>query len=86
MRTWVGSVRFTSQPLEEPERPSQLLEVLSWNHAERTLMFASDYAHWDFDSPIDTFPRLSEDLHGRIFYENAPEFYGFAPSPVPVRA
>lgn len=70
-------VRFTSQPLEEPDRPADLLEVFTWNRAERTLMFASDYAHWDFDSPTDAFPRMSEALHRRIFYETARELYGF---------
>jgi predicted TIM-barrel fold metal-dependent hydrolase len=69
-------IRFTSQPLEEPEHPSQLLEVFKWNRAERTLMFASDYAHWDFDSPIDAFPRMPEGLRQRIFYETARELYG----------
>jgi predicted TIM-barrel fold metal-dependent hydrolase len=57
--------------------PSQLLEVFKWNHAERTLMFATDYAHWDFDSPLDVFPKLPDDLRRRIFYENAREVYGF---------
>jgi len=40
-------------------------------------MFASDYAHWDFDSPADAFPRMSEELHRRIFYDTASELYGF---------
>jgi predicted TIM-barrel fold metal-dependent hydrolase len=69
-------VRFTSQPLEEPEHPSRLREVFRWNRAERTLMFASDYPHWDFDSPTDAFPPLPEDLKRRIFYENARDLYG----------
>jgi len=72
-------VRFTSQPLEEPERPSQLLEVFAWNRADRTLMFASDYPHWDFDSPVDAFPRLPDELRRRIFRDTAAELYGFAP-------
>jgi len=79
-------VRFTSQPLEEPERPAQLLEVLAWNRAERTYMFASDYPHWDFDSPIDAFPKLPDDLRRRVFSENARELYGFAPRPVAARS
>ena len=70
-------VRFTSQPLEEPDRPADLLEVFKWNRAERTFMFASDYAHWDFDSPTDAFPRMPDELHRRIFYETARELYGF---------
>jgi len=70
-------VRFASQPLEEPEQPSQLLEIFKWNRADRTLVFSSDYPHWDFDSPTQAFPRLPEDLRRRIFYETAQELYGF---------
>jgi uncharacterized protein len=69
-------VRFTSQPLEEPDHPGALLEVFKWNRAGRTLMFASDYPHWDFDSPTDAFPRLPDDLRRRIFSESARELYG----------
>jgi predicted TIM-barrel fold metal-dependent hydrolase len=72
-------VRFTSQPLEEPEPPSALLDVLAWNHADRTLVFSSDYAHWDFDSPVDAFPRLPDPLRRRIFYDNALELFGLSP-------
>ena len=72
-------VRFTSQPLEEPDQPAHLLELFKWNRAERTLMFASDYPHWDFDSPADAFPRLPEQLERRVFYETAAELYGFGP-------
>jgi predicted TIM-barrel fold metal-dependent hydrolase len=71
--------RFTSQPLDEPERPSDLLQVFEWNRAERTLMFSSDYAHWDFDSPIEAFPRLPDHLKRRIFYETALELFGLTP-------
>jgi uncharacterized protein len=70
-------VRFASQPLEEPEQPSHLLEIFKWNRADRTLVFSSDYPHWDFDSPTQAFPRLPEDLRRRIFYETAQELYGF---------
>jgi hypothetical protein len=42
-------------------------------------MFSSDYAHWDFDSPLDVFPRLPDDLSRRIFYETAFELYHFQP-------
>jgi uncharacterized protein len=46
--------------------------------AEHLLMFASDYPHWDFDSPTQAFPKLPDALHRRIFSENAREWYGFA--------
>ena len=46
--------------------------------AEHLLMFASDYPHWDFDSPTHAFPKLPQKLHDRIFFENAREFYGLS--------
>ncbi len=69
-------VRVSSQPLERPESDKQLLAIFEMMDAEHVLMFASDYPHWDFDSPTHAFPRLPDQLHRRIFYENAREFYG----------
>jgi predicted TIM-barrel fold metal-dependent hydrolase len=41
-------------------------------------IFATDYPHWDFDSPDESIPRsLPAPLKHRIFYENACELYGF---------
>ncbi|HEV7216332.1 MAG TPA: amidohydrolase family protein, partial [Chloroflexota bacterium] len=68
-------VRVTSQPLERPDDPKQLLQVFEMMDAEHVLMFSSDYPHWDFDSPTDAFPKLPETLHQRIFEQNARELY-----------
>jgi predicted TIM-barrel fold metal-dependent hydrolase len=43
--------------------------------AEHILMFASDYPHWDFDSPTHAFPPLPDELWQRIFRQNALELY-----------
>ncbi|MBI3969180.1 MAG: amidohydrolase [Chloroflexi bacterium] len=69
-------VRFTSQPLESPEKPEWLLQIFEMMDAEHILMFASDYPHWDFDSPTHAFPQLTDHLYRRIFRENALETYG----------
>lgn len=69
-------IRVGSQPLEEPERPEQLLDMLEAMHAEETLIYCSDWPHWDWDDPATTFPRLPEHLHKRIFAENARELFG----------
>lgn len=71
-------VRLTSQPLEQPENPKDLLTILEMMEAEHLLMFASDYPHWDFDSPTQAFPKLPDALHRRIFSENAREWYRLA--------
>ena len=36
-------VRFTTQPTEETETPSQVATIMELMHAERTLLFSSDY-------------------------------------------
>ncbi len=64
-------VRFASQPIDEPDTPEDLLTVVRWMHGERTLMFATDYPHWDWDDPAQSFPTFPKDLRHRIFVENA---------------
>jgi len=75
-------VRFTTQPIEEPEKPEQLMQLLEMIHAEETLMFASDYPHWDNDSPRHSLPRLPEELMARIMHKNAEAIYPFAKAEV----
>lgn len=67
--------RFTTQPMEQPEPRSRLLTVFEWGRAERTLLFTSDYPHFDFDSPEHALPPLPEEMRRRIFSENAREFF-----------
>ncbi len=69
-------IRFTSQPIEEPENRKHLLQIFEMMDAEHVLMFSSDYPHWDFDDPKHAFPPLPARLKQRIFCENARELYG----------
>lgn len=70
-------VRFTTQPIEEPDDPRDLIRMFELIDAEHTLMYSSDYPHWDFDHPITAFPRdLPERMRRRIMSENAIELYG----------
>lgn len=69
-------VRFTTQPVAEPERPEHLLQILDMMHAEETLMFSSDFPHWDIDDPTLALPHETpDDLAARIYSENARELY-----------
>ncbi len=63
--------RFASQPMDEPDTNEDLLTIVRWMHGERTLMFASDYPHWDWDDPAQSFTTFPKDLRHRIFVENA---------------
>ena len=47
---------ISTQPMEEPERARQLLDVIDWIGHER-LLIATDYPHWDFDDPGQALPR-----------------------------
>jgi predicted TIM-barrel fold metal-dependent hydrolase len=68
-------VWYATQPMEEPERPSQLHDVIDWIGADR-LVFATDYPHWDMDDPRYAFKTpLDEADQRRILAENARELY-----------
>ncbi len=75
-QTVLDHVRFTSQPIEEPEKPEYLDQVLEMIQAEKTLLFSTDYPHWDNDFPMQTLTRLSPEKRRRIFFENAAELFG----------
>ncbi len=71
-------VRATTQPMEEPENPQHLLQLLDMIGDDRFLMFATDYPHWDFDAPDRALPAVvPAALRRRILVDNACDFYGF---------
>ncbi len=71
------NVRFTTQPLDEPPEAAMLNEFLDLLDAGRTLMFSSDYPHWDTDEPrLILNSRIPSDLRERIASETARECFG----------
>jgi uncharacterized protein len=71
------NVRFTTQPLDEPPEAAMLHEFLELLDAGRTLMFSSDYPHWDTDEPRYILnSRLPAALRRRIAAETARECFG----------
>jgi len=63
-------IRFTTQPLDEPENPrhlGQLIEMMGADH----LCFSSDYPHWDNDMPNQALRMLGPGDRQKIFYGNA---------------
>jgi predicted TIM-barrel fold metal-dependent hydrolase len=79
-------VRFTTQPIEEPEKAEHLISIFEMIHAEKTVMFSSDYPHWDNDSPTHGLPKMSPELAERIYYKNAEDLYSFEKTPSPPAA
>jgi predicted TIM-barrel fold metal-dependent hydrolase len=69
-------IRLTTQPLDEPDDPAHLRQLLAMFPAEEILMFSSDYPHWDFDDPTRVFNDFPADFRRRIFYDNARQLYG----------
>jgi uncharacterized protein len=72
----VDHVRFTTQPLPEPKRRHHLHVLCEIAHADRTLMFSSDYPHWDFDDPRHALTTLPAAIRQRVASQNAEETYG----------
>ncbi len=67
----------STQPMEEPEDPDHLMQVMSWIGFDR-ILFASDYPHWDFDDPFLALPpSLSETQRTGIYSGNARGIYRF---------
>jgi uncharacterized protein len=68
-------VRFTSEPAAEIPNHRFVQQVLEMMHAERTLMFSSDYPHWDSDDPETVFQHVDPVLADRIMRRNAIETF-----------
>jgi predicted TIM-barrel fold metal-dependent hydrolase len=79
-------IRLTTQPIEEPRRPEELLQIFRMIDAEKTLMFSSDYPHWDFDNPKVVLPPMPREMKARIMHGTAMELYGLEPKNVKTEA
>jgi len=68
-------VRFATQPLESPDDFDQLLAAIEFLRPWDTLMYASDFPHWDFDEPEQTLRQLPEEWRDDVRWRNAGEFF-----------
>ncbi len=68
-------VRFATQPLESPDDPEQLVRAIEFLRPAETLMYASDFPHWDFDEPEQTLRQLPAEWRDRVRWQNASEFF-----------
>ncbi|MFD0870381.1 Predicted metal-dependent hydrolase of the TIM-barrel fold [Chlamydia abortus] len=66
---------LTTQPIEEPDNPQHLVDLLNMVDAENMILYSSDYPHWDFDPPSAVLRKLSPDARRKVLYENAKQLY-----------
>ncbi len=67
---------ITTQPMEEPADPAEVLETMAWIGFDR-LLFATDYPHWDFDDPRRALPKgLTPAQRRQLQAENARRLFG----------
>jgi predicted TIM-barrel fold metal-dependent hydrolase len=65
----------STQPIEEPERPQDMLSILEWIGPDR-IMFSTDYPHWDQDDPRYAFKvQIPRDWQEQIYKGNARALY-----------
>lgn len=69
-------IRFGSQPLPNVPTKADLKTFLQWMWADETLVFASDYPHWDWDEPSTFLTGVDPALRQKVMYGNAKELYG----------
>jgi uncharacterized protein len=66
---------LTTQPVEEPEQPRHLRDVIDWIGWDR-LLFSTDYPHWDYDDPGHAFRiPMTGTERSLLFRENARAVY-----------
>jgi predicted TIM-barrel fold metal-dependent hydrolase len=69
-------VRYSTQPIDEPAKPEHLLQLFDMIDAAQTVLFATDYPHWDFDNPKVVLNHVPPALRQRICVGNALDLYG----------
>ena len=77
----------TTQPIEEPPKQEYFHQLLAQLDLNDKLMFATDYPHWDFDSPEYALPKsLAPALKRKIMADNARTLYQFETQKIAQRA
>ena len=68
-------VWLSTQPMDEPDNPQHLFEMIEEYCAEN-ILYASDYPHFDFDSPDSSFPAsMPAQMKQDILLNNGKRFF-----------
>jgi len=70
------SVRLTTQPMDDVGKREHFRVILEMAHAERTLMFSSDYPHYDNDNPFIAAAALPAEIREAVSAGNALSTFG----------
>jgi predicted TIM-barrel fold metal-dependent hydrolase len=69
-------MRVSLQPMDGPDDPAKLLQMIDQLGSDDLLMFSTDYPHWHFDEPAQALPAgLRPTLRSKILRDNARAFY-----------
>jgi predicted TIM-barrel fold metal-dependent hydrolase len=69
-------IRLTTQPMDAPPDAHQLRQIIEQLESDELLMFATDYPHWQFDTPEEALPAVFEEpLLSKILSGNARTWY-----------
>lgn len=68
---------FTTQPIDEPNKPAHIRETIDWIGWDR-ILFSTDYPHWDYDDPNTALAkiRMNQQERDGIMRGNAAQLYG----------
>ena len=66
---------LTTQPIEEPNNLTHLHQILDMFPADQILMFATDFPHWDGDTPDFSMRMLPKSLRSSVMWETASKLY-----------
>jgi predicted TIM-barrel fold metal-dependent hydrolase len=69
-------VRVTTQPLDIDRSDGEFWDILERDGFADVLVYASDYPHWDTDTPEQIGARVPEAWQERVLWRNAAAFYG----------
>lgn len=67
-------IRFTTQPIDEPEQPKHLLTLIDMLGPEM-LLFSTDYPHFDTDDPSQVLRGMSAETRREIFQDGPQRFW-----------
>ena len=78
-------VRFTTQPVDEPEQNQRqyLQQIAEMMSANEVLMFSSDYPHWDSEQFTRVSRVVPDEMRDQIFFKTAAETFNI---PIPTTA